>query len=92
MVEQHSDNSTETRTDSGTTARGLNKQTAFGEPLWVDALKTLGVAATTMLITIVLGGALALMIIAPWGRASWDCSMWCVLDQEIESWFSDGAS
>ena len=45
--------------------------------------------ATMMLITIVLGGALALMIIAPWGRASWDCSMWCVLDQEVKAWFSD---
>ena len=92
MVEQHSDNSAETRTDSGTTARGLNKQTAFGEPLWVDALKTLGVAATMTLITIVLGGALALMIMAPWGRASPECSIWCVLDQAVESWFSDESS
>ncbi len=89
MVEQHS---AETRTDSGTAAHGIYKQTAFGEPLWVDALKTLGVAATMLLITIVLGGALALMIIAPWGRASWECSMWCVLDQEVESWFSDEPS
>ncbi len=92
MVEQHSDNSAETCTDSSTAARGIYKQTAFGEPLWVDALKTLRVAATMLLITIVLGGALALMIIAPWGRASWDCSMWCVLDQEVASWFSDGPS
>ena len=88
MVEQHSEKSAETRT----AARGIHKQTAFGEPLWVDALKTLRVAATMLLITIVLGGALALMIIAPWGRASWDCSMWCVLDHEVGLWFSDESS
>jgi len=40
MVEQHSDNSAETRTDSGTAARGVDKQTAIGEPLRLDALKT----------------------------------------------------
>ena len=92
MVEQHSDNSAETPTNSGTASRRINKQTAFGEPLWVDTLKTLGVVATMTLITIVLGGALALMIIAPWGRASPECSIWCVLDQAVESWFSDESS
>ncbi len=92
MVEQHSDNSAETPTNSGTASRWINKQTAFGEPLWVDTLKTLGVVATMTLITIVLGGALALMIIAPWGRASPECSIWCVLDQAVESWFSDESS
>jgi hypothetical protein len=35
---------------------------------------------------------LALMIIAPWGRASPECSIWCVLDQAVESWFSDESS
>lgn len=78
--------------DSGPVARGVKKRTVFGEPLWLDALKTLSVAATMMLILILVGGGLALMIIAPWGRASHDCSMWCVFEQKVESWFSDEPS
>ena len=92
MAEKHSEYTADTHADSGPLARRLKKQTAFGEPLWLDTLKTLGVAAITMLVTILLGGALTLMIIAPWGRASHDCSMWCVFKQKVESWFSDEPS
>ena len=92
MAKKQSKYSAETPTDSGPVARWIKRQTAFGEPLWIDTLKTLGVAATMMLITILLGGALTLMIIAPWGRASHDCSMWCVFEQKVESWFSDEPS
>ena len=92
MIEQHSENSSEIHIESGTATRGINKQTAFREPLWLDALKTLGVAGIVLLITIALGSILAMLMIAPWGRASPECSMWCVLDQEIESWFSDEPS
>lgn len=78
--------------DNGPAARGIRRRTAFGEPLWVDALKTLGVAMTALVVVLLVGGALTLMIIAPWGRASHDCSMWCVFGQEIASWFSDDPS
>ena len=89
MIEQHSESPPEIHTGPGTATRGINKQTAFREPLWLDALKTLGVAGIVLLITIALGSILALLMIAPWGRASPECSMWCVLDQELASWFSD---
>ena len=67
-------------------------RTSFGEALWVDALKTAGVALVTLFVMFLIGGFLALMIIAPWGRASPDCSMFCVLEQRIEKMFSDDES
>lgn len=68
------------------------KTTAFGEPLWVDAMKTAGVALGTLLVTFIIGAALGLMIIAPWGRASPDCSMWCVVEKRLEVMFGDNGS
>jgi hypothetical protein len=69
--------------------KGLHRTTEFGEPLWLDTLKTIGVALTSLTIVIVIGGALAVAIIAPWGRASFDCSIYCVLEQHFNSWFAD---
>ncbi len=69
--------------------RASDTRTSFGEALWVDALKTACVALVTLLVMFLIGGFLALMIIAPWGRASPDCSMFCVLEQRIEQMFSD---
>lgn len=66
-----------------------DKRTVFGEPFWVDALKTLGVAAATIGVMVVIGVFLGLMIIAPWGRASHDCSMFCVMKEQIASWFEE---
>lgn len=68
---------------------GLNRKTEFGEPLWLDTLKTIGVAVVSLTIVIAVGGALAVAIIAPWGRASFDCSIYCVLEGYYESWFTD---
>ena len=64
------------------------KLTAFGEPLWLDILKTVGVGLTLLLFTILIGGALGIAIMAPWGRASHDCSIYCVLQRQIESLFA----
>lgn len=75
--------------ETNKTASGLNRTTEFGEPLWLDTLKTIGVALTSLTIVIVIGGALAVAIIAPWGRASFDCSIYCVLEQHFDSWFAD---
>jgi len=68
------------------------KLTAFGEPVWVDTLKTLGVVAVMLLIVIGIGGALGVAIMAPWGRASHDCSIYCVLEQYLDSFFSNDPS
>lgn len=70
---------------------GISRKTEFGEPLWLDALKSTGVALTYLTVVIVLGGALAIAIIAPWGRASFDCSIYCVLEQYVDSWFEPDA-
>ena len=64
------------------------KVTAFGEALWVDALKTAGVALATLLVMFLIGAALGLMIIAPWGRASPECSMWCVMEERLDAMFA----
>ncbi len=64
------------------------KLTVFGEPLWLDALKTLGVAMIMLSITVVLGLVLAVMVIAPWGRASPDCSIYCVIERRVEAFLS----
>jgi hypothetical protein len=70
----------------------LKKLTVFGEPLWLDALKTLGVAMAMLLLTVTVGSVLGVMIIAPWGRASPECSIYCVLERRVEALFSDEAS
>ncbi len=88
MAEQQPDH----RPETGPKARGGKKLTVFGEPLWVDALKTLGVAMAMLLGTVAVGAVLGVMIIAPWGRASPECSIYCVLDRKFEAFFSDEPS
>ena len=79
-------------TDSETDGDPRRRRTAYGEAPWVDALKTTGVALATLLVMFAIGAFLALMIIAPWGRASPDCSMFCVLEKRIEAWLAEGDS
>ena len=67
------------------------KRTRFGEALWVDTLKTVGVALVTLLVMFLIGGFLTLMVVAPWGRASPDCSMFCVLEKRLEEMFDDAS-
>ena len=88
MAEQHPDH----RPETGPVARGLKKRTVFGEPLWVDALKTLGVVMAMLLVVVVVGAVLGVMIIAPWGRASPECSIYCVLERRLEAFLSDAPS
>ncbi len=88
MAEQHPDHPPET----GSEARGEKKLTVFGEPLWVDALKTLGVAMAMLLLTVVVGAVLGVAVMAPWGRASPECSIYCVLERRVEAFFSDEPS
>ncbi len=88
MTEQHPDH----RPETGPEARGGKKLTVFGEPLWVDALKTLGVAMAVLLGTVVVGAVLGVAIIAPWGRASPECSIYCVLERRLEAFFADAPS
>ncbi len=83
MVEQDPDNGSK----SDPKVHGKSKLTAFGEPLWVDALKTAGVGLVILLIVILGGGALAVAIMAPWGRASHDCSIYCVIEREFDALF-----
>ena len=77
MSEQTPDPQHSTEADIG----DAQKLTTFGEPLWKDALKSMGCGLVLLALTIVGGGALAIAIIAPWGRASFDCSIYCVLRQ-----------
>ncbi len=88
MAEQHPDH----RRETGPEARGEKKLTVFGEPLWLDALKTLGVAMAILLLTVAVGAVLGVAIIAPWGRASPECSIYCVLERQVEAFFSDEPS
>ena len=60
--------------------------------MFKSTLKTLGVAMAWLLGIIVVGGALGVAIMAPWGRASPDCSIYCVLERQIEGFFSDKPS
>ena len=73
--------------ESGTEAAKSGKQNEIGESLWVDALKSMGCGLTLLLLTIVIGGVLAVAIIAPWGRASHDCSIYCVIGKQFEKYF-----
>ena len=41
---------------------------------------------------IVVGGVLGVAIIAPWGRASPECSIYCVLERQLEAFLSDEPS
>ena len=66
--------------------------TAYGEPLWLDVIKTVGYAVVALLIMFGVGGVLGLMVVAPWGRASHDCSMYCVMEKEIRGFFAASAS
>ncbi|MFT5508569.1 MAG: hypothetical protein ACI89J_001645 [Hyphomicrobiaceae bacterium] len=63
------------------------KLTAFGEALWVDAMKSMGCGLLLLVLTIIVGGALAVAVIAPWGRSSFDCSIYCVIGQYLTKLF-----
>ncbi len=52
-----SENDPEERPESGSDASGWAKQTEFGEPLWLDVLKTLGVGLGYLLIILFALGA-----------------------------------
>ena len=84
MTENDSDKQSEPAQPS----KGWNRTTEFGEPLWLDVLKSVGSGLLMLLITIIVGGALGVAIIAPWGRASHDCSIYCVLEKKFDSYFS----
>ena len=56
------------------------------EPLWLEALKIIGVGLTMLATVIVVGGALGILIITPWGRASHDCSIYCVLEHQLDTY------
>ena len=66
---------------------GWNKQTPFGEPMWLDVLKSIWAGLVMLFFTVIIGGALAVAIIAPWGRASHDCSIYCVIRQYFNAWW-----
>lgn len=68
----------------------LRKTTAFGEALWVDVLKTIGVGFGTLGVMLIIGLLISLIIVSPWGRASPECSMWCVLEMEFNEIFPGG--
>lgn len=80
---------TEKKTDqeAGNAENGP-KLTEFGEPLWLDALKTMGVFLGMLAGVVAIGAVLGVMIIAPWGRESFDCSIYCVLERELTEIFS----
>ena len=84
MTEQHPDQTPK----PGAKAQGDKKLTEFGEPLWVDVMKTMGVFAALLGGTVLVGAILGVMIIAPWGRESFDCSNYCVLERELTEFFS----
>lgn len=96
MAEQPPDHRPATGPATGPEAdpesRGGQKLTVFGEPLWLDALKTLGVVTAMLVGVVVIGAVLGVMIIAPWGRANPDCSIYCVLELRLESFFADAPS
>ena len=84
MSESHDDKTGDGRAED----KGLSKVTSFGEPLWLDALKSIGQGLVTLVLVLVVGGALAIAIIAPWGRASHDCSIYCVLQKQFDKYWS----
>jgi len=76
-----SDPNTEQNTDQK--SEKPQKLTAFGEPFWKDVLKSMGCGLMLLALTIVVGGALGVAIMAPWGRANFDCSIYCVIRQYL---------
>lgn len=59
------------------------KVNALGEPMWVDVLKSLRTLVVFIAIVIAVGGGLAIAIIAPWGRANPECSIYCVIVNKL---------
>jgi hypothetical protein len=57
---------------------------SLGEPIWVDVLKGLRTFLLLMALVAVVGGGLGIAIIAPWGRASPDCSIFCVIVNKLK--------
>jgi hypothetical protein len=57
---------------------------SLGEPIWVDILKGLRTFLLLMALVAVVGGGLGIAIIAPWGRASPDCSIFCVIVNKLK--------
>lgn len=84
-----SESNDDTTGDDQVEDKGLSKVTSFGEPLWLDALKSIVQGLVMLVFVLVLGGALAIDIIAPWGRASHDCSVYCVLERQFKKYWSD---
>ncbi|MFT5173816.1 MAG: hypothetical protein ACI8W7_002000 [Gammaproteobacteria bacterium] len=84
-----SDPKTESRAEPepGAKPTDAEKLTVFGEPLWKDALKSMGCGLMMLLMTGIVGGILGIAIMAPWGRASFECSIYCVIRQYIDAFF-----
>ena len=57
---------------------------ALGEPVWVDVLKGIRTFLVLLALVAVVGGGLGIAIIAPWGRASPDCSIFCVIVNKLK--------
>lgn len=57
------------------------------EPVWVDVMKSMGCGLVMILLTVIVGGALGVAIMAPWGRASFDCSIYCVIREYFQGFF-----
>ena len=60
-----------------------NKTNALGEPVWLDVLRTSRTFVIFMVLVAVVGGGLGIEVIAPWGRASPDCSIYCVIKNKL---------
>ena len=54
-----SENDSDKQSDTAQQARGWNRTTEFGEPLWLDVLKSVWSGLLMLLITIIVGGALS---------------------------------
>lgn len=57
------------------------------EPFWVDVMKSMGCGLAMIVLTVIVGGALGVAIMAPWGRASFDCSIYCVIREYFANFF-----
>ena len=60
------------------------KLNVLGETLWLDILKTSRALFIFLLLATIVSGGLGIAIIAPWGRASPDCSIYCVLMNKLK--------
>jgi hypothetical protein len=66
-------------------AVSINKYVnSLGEPIWIDVLKGARTFLVLMALVAVVGGGLGIAIIAPWGRASPDCSIFCVIVNKLK--------